>query len=105
MKGDPVYLWMSDGCAWIRVVGEGSRWNSTEVKTFAREKINEGVRQFMVDMEECSAVDSTFMGTLAGTALRLQQLGAPTVSLRLLNTHPEIRKLFENLGLDQLFHV
>jgi anti-anti-sigma regulatory factor len=75
------------------------------VKTFAREKTNEGTRQFMVDMEECSAVDSTFMGTLAGIALRLRELGEPSGSLRLLNMHPEIRKLFENLGLDQLFDV
>lgn len=105
MKGDPVHFWMSDGCAWIRVVGEATRWNSTQVKEFAKEKTREGIRQFMVDMEECSAVDSTFMGTLAGIALRLKELGAPTGSLRLLNMHPEIRKQFEKLGLDRLFDV
>ena len=100
-----MHFWMSDGCGWIRVVGEASRWNATRVKEFVREKTREGVSQFMVDMEECSAVDSTFMGTLAGAALRLKELGAPWGSLQLLNTHPEIQKQFAELGLDRLFDL
>ncbi|MGV3533474.1 MAG: STAS domain-containing protein [Chthoniobacteraceae bacterium] len=101
MKDDPIYFWISDGSAWIRLSGDACSLNSTRVKEFGRDAIRRGIRQIMVDMEECSAVDSTFMGTLTGLALRLYEIGEGKV--RLLNTHPEIRKQFEALGLDQLF--
>ena len=45
------------------------------------------------------------MGTLAGAALRLKELGAPWGRLQLLNTHPEIQKQFAELGLDRLFDL
>jgi hypothetical protein len=46
-------------------------------------------------------MDSTFMGTLAGIALRLREIGSG--SLTVLNPNTRNLSLLENLGLDHLF--
>jgi anti-anti-sigma regulatory factor len=57
----------------------------------------------MVDLKECSGSDSTFMGALAGIALRARELGSG--SLHVLNAPPEQEKQLRNLGLDRLFSI
>lgn len=98
---------ISVGCnnkiAWIKVAGKGSFQNSSGMKDFAREMMNRGLREFVVDLENCPVMDSTFMGTLAGMALRLRELGTGT--LHAINLNPRNRDLLQNLGLDQLFEI
>jgi len=93
------------GCAnkvvWVRVEGKGSFLNSSGLKEFAREMINRGHREFVVDVKNCPVMDSTFMGTLAGIALRLREIGQG--SLRVANLNARNGDLLRNLGLDQLF--
>src|SRR6185436_8607943 len=86
---------------WVRVEGKGSFLNSTGLKEFAKEMINRGFREFAVDLKNCPVMDSTFMGTLAGVALRLRELGQG--SLRVTNLNERNGDLLSNLGLDQLF--
>ncbi|HEX8311556.1 MAG TPA: STAS domain-containing protein [Chthoniobacteraceae bacterium] len=95
------------GCAektvWIKVEGKGSFLNSTGLKEFAREMTNRGFREFVVDLEKCPVMDSTFMGTLAGMALRLREIGQGRLRVRNLNERNQ--DLLANLGLDQLFTI
>jgi anti-anti-sigma factor len=88
---------------WVRVEGKGSFLNSTGLKEFAREMTNRGFREFVVDLRACPVMDSTFMGTLAGIALRLRELGQG--QLRVVNLNERNRDLLANLGLDQLFTI
>ncbi len=88
---------------WVRVEGKGSFLNSTGLKEFAREMMGRGYRQFAVDLRGCPMMDSTFMGTLAGIALRLRDIGEG--ELRALNLNERNRDLLCNLGLDQLFTI
>ena len=37
--------------------------------------VDRGYREFVIDLENCAMMDSTFMGTMAGVALRLKELG------------------------------
>src|SRR5688500_16405669 len=62
---------------------------------------NRGYRQFVLDLKECPGLDSTFMGTRAGIALRLREIGQG--ELRVTNLNERNRDLLANLGLDQLF--
>jgi anti-sigma B factor antagonist len=87
----------------VRVEGKGSFLNSTGLKEFAKEMINRGFREFAVDLKSCPVMDSTFMGTLAGIALRLRELGQGT--LRVTNLNERNHDLLSNLGLDQLFCI
>jgi len=65
--------------------------------------IHRGFRDIVVDLGNCDSMDSTFMGTLAGIALRLREIGQGT--LRTINVNPRNSELLENLGLDQIFRV
>ena len=65
--------------------------------------IQRGHREFVVDLDACELMDSTFMGTLAGVALRLREIGQG--ALRTVNVNARNSSLLENLGLDHLFAV
>lgn len=86
---------------WIRVEGKGSFQNSSGMKEFSKEMMNRGYREFVVDLKGCPVMDSTFMGTLAGMALRLRELGQGR--LHVVNLNDRNSDLLQNLGLDQLF--
>jgi anti-sigma B factor antagonist len=88
---------------WIKVEGKGSFLNSAGVKEFAKEMVNRGHREFVVDLKNCPVMDSTFMGTLAMIALRLREIGQG--NLRVVNLNERNHDLLTNLGLDQLFSM
>lgn len=92
-----------DRTAWIRVEGRGNFQNSSGLKEFVRQMIQRGYRDFVVDLKSCEQMDSTFMGTLAGVALRLRELGQG--ALRATNVNERNVDLLSSLGLDQLFTV
>ena len=77
--------------------------NSSGLKEFAREMVNRGYREFVVDLKNCPVMDSTFMGTLAGIALRLREIGQG--NLHVTNLNDRNNDLLRNLGLDQLFAI
>jgi anti-anti-sigma regulatory factor len=85
----------------VRVEGKGSFLNSTGLKDFSKEMINRGFREFLVDLQGCPVMDSTFMGTMAGIALRLRELGQG--QLRVVKLNQRNRDLLSNLGFDRLF--
>jgi len=62
-----------------------------------------GRHDFVVDLSSCDLMDSTFMGTLAGAALRLREIGEG--SLKVIHASPRNEDLLLGLGLDQLFSV
>lgn len=71
------------------------------MKEFAKEMIDRGMREFVIDLKNCPVMDSTFMGTMAGIALRMRELGDG--HLHVVNLNDRNRDLLGNLGLDQLF--
>ena len=93
----------ADRTVCVRVEGKGSFLNSTGLKEFSKEMINRGYREFVVDLKSCPVMDSTFMGTLAGVALRLRELGQGQI--RVVNLNERNFDLLGNLGLDQLFSI
>jgi anti-sigma B factor antagonist len=88
---------------WLRVSGKGTHEISPQLKCFASERIARGARHFVVDLEACPTMDSTFMGTLTGIAARLTQ--HPGGRLQVVNVNDRNRNLLVNLGLDNVFEV
>jgi len=88
---------------WVRLEGKGSFLNSGSLKEFAQEMVNRGYREFIVDLQNCVMMDSTFMGTLAGVALRLKELGDG--HLHVVHCGARSRDLLSGLGLDQIFSI
>jgi anti-anti-sigma regulatory factor len=88
---------------WVKVEGKGTFLNSGDFKQFTREMVNRGYRDFIIDLENCATMDSTFMGTMAGVALRLKELGHG--HLHVIHCGQRSRDLLTGLGLDQLFTI
>ncbi len=87
---------------WLRVEGRGTFQNSIQVRDVFERMTGIGIRQFVVDLERCPIMDSTFLGTLTGAAVNLRDLGG-TVSL--LNANPRNLQLVRSLGLDFILEV
>jgi anti-sigma B factor antagonist len=89
---------------WVKVEGKGSFLNSGGLKEFAMRMMGRGMRSFVIDLKGCPVMDSTFMGTLTGMALKLQE-GEPPGHVRITNLNDRNRDLLSNLGLDHLFQM
>jgi anti-sigma B factor antagonist len=87
----------------VKVQGKGSFQNSPALKEFARQMLDRGYRVFVIDLADCPVMDSTFMGTLAGIALRLRETEGGV--LRVRNVNERNHDLLRNLGLDNLFQI
>ncbi len=88
---------------WVRVAGRGSFLNSGGLKEFGRAMVNKGYREFVFDLQDCEMMDSTFMGTMAGMALRLKELGQGR--LHVIRCGERSHELLSGLGLDQIFDI
>src|SRR5260370_24032764 len=88
---------------WVKVEGRGSFLNSGNLKEFAREMLDRGYREFVVDLADCAMMDSTFMGTMASVALRLKELGRG--HLHIVHCGNRSQELLSGLGLDQIFDI
>jgi anti-anti-sigma regulatory factor len=85
------------------VEGKGSFLNSGNLKEFAREMLDRGYREFVVDLADCVMMDSTFMGTMASVALRLKEIGQG--HLHIVHCKNRSQELLSGLGLDQIFDI
>jgi len=103
MSDDPISFWQSDGIAWARPSGDCCHLNATPVKVFVKEMVRRGYRDVVVDLDDCTGMDETFMGTLVGAALLLRKLERGP--LRVVHCPPELDTQFRDLGLNQLFDI
>ena len=98
-----ILVGITNGAIHVKVEGKGSFQNSPGLKEFSKEMLDRGYRHFVVDLKGCPVMDSTFMGTLAGIALRLREFG--NGSLLVCNANERNWDLLQNLGLNNLFEV
>lgn len=87
----------------VKVIGRGSFQNSGCLKAFYQQILKEGVQRFIVDLEACTYLDSTFLGILLGLGLKLKEVGKG--NLHILNASPRNLELLQNLGLDRLIQI
>lgn len=93
----------SANLGFVKVVGRGSFQNSGCLKAFYQQLLKDGVNRFVVDLDACTYLDSTFLGILLGLGLKLKEAGNGL--LHILNASPRNLELLKNLGLDRLINV
>lgn len=86
----------------MKVEGRGTFENCQGLKEFSRRMIAKGHAEFILDLEKCELMDSTFMGTLAALAFSLRDSQG---RLRVVRANTRNFSLLESLGLDHLFAV
>lgn len=98
---DSIKVAFIDGTAVIRVEGRGSFKVSPPLRQFIHRVVSEGRTKFIrIDMSDCTSMDSTFMGVLAGLASFVKK--DTVVNMKLLNLSDKNRKLLVTLGVDRV---
>jgi anti-anti-sigma factor len=87
---------------WLRVEGKGTFQNSLQVKEAFERMTKTGFREFVVDLERCPIMDSTFLGTLTGAAVHLRDVDG---KVSVVNANPRNLQLMTSLGLDYILDV
>lgn len=99
----PILVGQIGNLLWLRVEGKGSFQNSLQVKRYFQRTMELGSRFFVVDLERCPIMDSTFLGTLTGAALNLKEFGEGEVCI--INANARNQQLLTSLGLDHILEV
>lgn len=105
MENSKILVARKDDLAFIQVCGRGSFQNAGGVKSFYQELLQQGVSRFVVDLNDCTYLDSTFLGTLTGLGMRLKEKSAGKGKLHIVNVNARNVELLRNLGLDRLFNI
>lgn len=89
----------------VKINGRANFASSVTFKLLINELRENGFRNFVLDLSECVTMDSTFLGVLAGMALKFASLPTSELPccLQLLNPNQRIADLLENLGVSHLF--
>src|SRR5438067_9060859 len=96
-----IFVARNERGAFVRVVGRGTFQNAQCLRQFGLEAIEEGCPAISLDLSGCKAMDSTFLGVLAGFGLKLRALGRED-GLYLFNTGGHTLESCQTLGLDRL---
>ena len=98
---------IGEKCACIRIAGRANFTSSIDFKTLVNELLQKRFTYFVLDLRECTLMDSTFLGVLAGFGLRVNapQPDNQPRTIELYNPNPRITDLLENLGVLHLFKL
>ncbi len=103
MPNNAKFLVKIDGDnAFLTIVGKASYLNCRNVGDFFTTVANKNCHTLSIDTAQCTGMDSTFLGMIAGVALKLRKYNA-VVTLQNLNERNS--QLVENLGLFKLVKV
>jgi anti-anti-sigma factor len=101
--GDVVY---------VHVAGLGNMSNAPALKEFVDAMLKEGFRRFVIDLDGCRGVDSTFMGTLLDIATTAREGARPSSGsddgepgVLLVNVDDHCRKQLGSVGLDAFIPI
>ena len=99
---------VGDKFSCIKIAGRANFNSSVDFKTLINELQNKGFHYFILDLCECTLMDSTFLGVLTGFGLKANQPqpdGRDGAGIELLNANARITELLENLGVLHLFRM
>jgi len=88
----------------VRIEGRASFQNSGSLHDFFAAMMKQGKVRYVLDFQNCTSMDSTFLGVMAGLALELRKK-TPPGSLVILRASPRNLELIRNLGLHRLVSV
>ena len=101
-KQSNIVVGIADNRVFVKVEGKGTHLISHPLTRFTSEVINRGFDEFIVDLADCSSMDSTFLGVIAGIGLRLMPANG---HVHLANLNARCREVVASLGIDRLSTV
>lgn len=91
--------------ACVKVAGRANFAAALDFKTVLQELEKKGFSYLVIELSECPLMDSTFLGVLAASGIRLNPDGDDCISqaIELRNANDRLLELLENLGVLHLF--
>ena len=103
IKTDSIVVGEVEGSQWVQVQGKGNFMSSPRLKEYVEGCLkSQKCEEVVVDLETCTAMDSTFMGTLAGLAGRLMEREG---HLTVVGLSERNRDSLVDLGLDAILKM
>lgn len=102
---DPIlYARLPDGIVIIRVIGKGTHQQTSNLlHVFQITRDQTPPPSYIIDLDQCTTMDSTFMGTLASIGLhQRRELGTSVV---VTNIKEHVRYLLNTLGLHYILDL
>ncbi|MFN7138240.1 MAG: STAS domain-containing protein [Limisphaerales bacterium] len=96
---------VADRAVCVKISGKANFTNSLDLKKLVHELSERGYQRFILDLSDCTLMDSTFLGVLAGVGLKFSSNGEPNGSVEVYNPNTRIKDLLENLGVLHLFKM
>ena len=100
MEKGEVFISEKDGITFIRAKGNASFVCAPPLRELAKKLAAEPFGGLKIDLEECTWMDSTFMGMLAMLGLNAKKKGVPA---EIWNASEQNEKLLSGLGLKKVF--
>lgn len=93
--GDTIY---------VRVIGLGNFNNAGSLREYCEGAFQEGFHNIIVDLAECTGLDSTFMGTMIGF-ISVDPIDDNEIIVTVVNATPPTRRAMNSLGLPKILPV
>lgn len=92
---------------YVHVVGLGNFNNAGPMRDYCEKAFTRGLRNVIIDLADCTGLDSTFMGTLMGfVAYDTSGTEVPEpVTVTVVNATPTTTRAMSSLGLPAILHV
>ena len=96
-----------DHFACVRVVGRANFTSSVDFKKLLQQLQEDGCTEIVLDLAECTMMDSTFLGVLAGAAMKCDapRKDGLRCAIKLFHPAERIIESLENLDVLKLFTV
>jgi anti-anti-sigma regulatory factor len=102
-KVNPISSRLFESYVWIRPEGRGTFMESALIKELIERCLDQGAKGFVVDLEACPGMDSTFMGMLAGFGIDFRRTGKATLAI--VGTNEKNLGSLRELGLHRLLVI
>ena len=91
--------------AWVRIEGDATRDTSGGIRRYLTDAFEEGLRKFIIDLEQCRLIDSTFIGILSGLAGKIARQGDCTDAVKVIHSNERNEKSICKLGLNHMITI
>ncbi len=90
--------------AWARIEGRGGHDTCGNVKRFLRDQFDAGFCRFVIDLQNCNGIDSTFIGMLYRLACDVEKKDEQG-TVDVINPGERNEKAIRKLGLDSMIKI
>jgi anti-sigma B factor antagonist len=98
----PADIERGEDLAVVVIGGEIDYAVSPQLREHINARIRDGARSIVLDLAAVTFIDSTAIGVLVGTVMRLHELGEGALAVVCGSENERVRRIFEIAGIDSL---